>query len=73
MGTNAAYLSTGKMANYLGVNIRFLKENKGFIFTKGCHFFIPEGRTNPLWCVTKMEEWVRSEGKKAEDILNRVA
>jgi len=66
------YMSTGKMAEYLGVSIKFLKENKDFLFKKGTHYFIPAGRVYPMWCVNSMLDWVKGSDDRTAEIIKRM-
>ena len=66
------FLTTGKLAAYIGVNIRFLKENKDILFRKGEHYFIPAGRVHPLWDVDKMIAWVTDSNDTVDEILKKV-
>ena len=66
------FLSTGKMAKHIGVNDKFLKENKGVLFKENIHFFVPDGRSHPLWDVEKMVEWVMGKDSDVDEILKKV-
>lgn len=66
------FLTTGKMARFLGLNIRFLKENKDVLFQKGVHYFIPDGRVHPMWDTDKMIEWVTDSNDTVDEILKKV-
>ena len=50
-------LSTGKMAEYLGISKDFLTDNKGILFFEGIHYTIPRGMKHPRWKVEAMEKW----------------
>ena len=67
------FLTTGKMAEYIGVSISFLKDNKDILFKKGVHYFIPPGRSHPLWDTEKMISWVKSDSDaQVNDIIKKV-
>jgi len=68
-------LTTGKMAKLLGIDRKFLTDNKDVIFKKGIHYTIPPGKKHPLWIVEKMEEWLFSTQEispKGQEVLQHI-
>ena len=70
------YLSTGKMAKYLGYSRDKLKDLKDAgILKKDIHYTIPIGCKHPRWNVEKMEEWAAGKVKisdTAKAVLDNV-
>jgi len=71
------YRSTSAIVELIGVNERFLSENKNKLFIKGIHFFIPKGKKNTLWSITEMIKWVENTSDDtyediADDVLSRM-
>ena len=68
-------LPTGKMAEYLGISLDFLKDNKDVIFQKGIHYTVPQGKKHPLWIVEEMEKWALGQttiSKTAKTVLENI-
>jgi len=53
------FLTTSKMAAYLGLSKDFLLSNRGSLFIEGKHYFNPTGINKLLWDINAMEKWVR--------------
>jgi len=68
------YLSTSKMAKFIGYSADFLRKNMHKTFTEGIHFFKPSGQREYRWSVSKMQEWVRGEtmSQTSKDVLSRI-
>ncbi len=70
----ANFLSTKKMAEYLGYHPDFLRKNMGILFFEGEHYFRPPGTKTLRWNVAKMTEWITSKNlsSASKQILNKI-
>jgi protein involved in temperature-dependent protein secretion len=68
------YAQTGKMAELLGVDTKFLNTNKDTTFQLGQHYFIPSGKKYCLWKISEMISWVENttNNKLADDVFARM-
>jgi len=53
------YLSTGKMAQFIGKSSDYLRNRQGIDFIDGKHFF-KKGRTT-FWVIDEIVNWVESK------------
>jgi len=68
------FLSTKKMAEYLGYHPDFLRKNMGILFFEGEHYFKPPGTRALRWNVEKMQAWIMGKevSQEAQSVLERV-
>ena len=68
------FMSTNKMAKYLGYHPDYLRKNMGTLFQEGVHFYKPTGGRNYRWDVQKMTEWLTNSNisPKSKEILNKI-
>ncbi|BCD61706.1 hypothetical protein NrS5_02 [Nitratiruptor phage NrS-5] len=68
------FMSTKKMAEYLGYHPDYLRKNIGILFFEGEHFFKPPGTKSYRWDVQKMTEWItcKNISTTAQEILNKI-
>ena len=71
---NVLYMQTGKIAQLLGIDTKFLNQNKESIFYEGKHFFIPNGKKYCLWKVNEMIAWVENttNSSEADEVLQKI-
>jgi hypothetical protein len=63
------------MANLVGIDNKFLHENKNVLFKKGIHFYIPTGKKYCLWKVEEMVKWVenpKSLDEESQKLVDRI-
>jgi len=69
---NSQYLTTKKMAFYLGYSSDYLLNNRGLIFFEGVHYFPKDKRID--WKVSTMVSWVENQSinSQVQSILQRL-
>jgi len=68
------FLSTKKMAEYLGYHPDFLRKNMGVLFFEREHYFKPPGTRALRWNVEKMTAWVTAKNlsETSQQVLNKI-
>ncbi len=68
------FLSTKKMAVYLGYHPDFLRKNMGLLFFEGEHYFKPPGTRTLRWNVDKMTAWVMGQriSHEAKCVIDKI-
>jgi len=67
------YMSTPKMAQFIGYSKDYLMKHREVLFFHGTHYFTRDKRIN--WKVSEMIAWIENKNmsKKAKEILDMVS
>lgn len=55
------YLKTTEAAEYMSVDVSFLKKNMGVIFKEKVHFYHPKDARIVRWNIDALDSWIQGE------------